>query len=195
MQVDGTLKAGALLPPLSASEESGDDDLGAEEGNEEEEQYLGQVRRVKQKETTQPSLKAAAQHRKQRLRELQEEYELAATLGSYTGEKGVSCIQWNCLHILQPPRLIRYLSILSQGLDTKHLSVLPLAAFQSDYMRKAFYNELQSRQIIIAHGGGASSLSRSQGTHGLCRLRMTPAFKADLEVMRSSSEDSYRRTP
>lgn len=104
MQVDGTLKAGALLPPLSASEESGDDDLGAEEGDEEEEQYLGQVRRVKQKETTQPSLKAAAQHRKQRLRELQEEYELAATLGSYTGEKGVSCIQWNCLHILQPPK-------------------------------------------------------------------------------------------
>ena len=102
MQVDGSLKAGELLPS-AASGESGDDDPAAEEGDEEEKHGLGQVRTVKPKETTLPSLKAAAQHRRQRLRELQEEHELAATLGSSAGEKGVSCSRWDHLHILQPP--------------------------------------------------------------------------------------------
>ena len=101
MQADGTLKAGEIVP-TAANGESGDDDSGAEEGDEEEKQGLGQVRSVKPKETTQPSLKAAAQHRRQRLRELQEEHELAATLGSSTGETGGSCSQWDNLHILQP---------------------------------------------------------------------------------------------
>lgn len=77
MQAEGTANA-AKLPGASGADR--DDDEAAEGESAE-------VRRAPlPKEAAQPSIKEAAQHQAQRLRELQSEHELAARLGSSSGE-------------------------------------------------------------------------------------------------------------
>ena len=80
VQAGGSSKADEPFP-----EDVSTGDLG--EGNEAEDEGAGERTRSKRsREGVQPSTKALAQHRRQRLRELQAEQELLASLGSSTGE-------------------------------------------------------------------------------------------------------------
>lgn len=91
MQTGGSSDAEEVSPGARDNASAHIDDPTADAGDEGIGKEAGQERRPERpKDKVQPSLKALAKHRRQRLRELQAEQELEANLGTSTGERAAS---------------------------------------------------------------------------------------------------------